>query len=281
MNKLMWLIKFLKKFSLTGKISLIIIILITLIAVFAPFVSPYPPDKSSGPALEQPQARHIMGTDDLGYDIWSQIAYGARISLIIGIGTALFASFGGGIIGIISAYKGGCLDKILMRIIDIMIVLPDLPLMIILAAFFGPSLINIILVLTFLSWIRPARIVRSQVLMLKEMEYIKSAKSYGAGSWYLLKNHFLPEIFPLLAVSMIRLSSKAIVAEAGLSFLGLGDPTSKSWGLIIHHASNFKGIYYTPFWKWWLLFPWFALLSLIISLAFISRELEDLYSLKR
>ncbi|MFW5736602.1 MAG: ABC transporter permease [Halanaerobium sp.] len=281
MNKLMWLIKFLKKFSLTGKISLIIIILITLIAVFAPFVSPYPPDKSSGPALEQPQARHIMGTDDLGYDIWSQIAYGARISLIIGIGTALFASFGGGIIGIISAYKGGCLDKILMRIIDIMIVLPDLPLMIILAAFFGPSLINIILVLTFLSWIRPARIVRSQVLMLKEMEYIKSAKSYGAGSWYLLKNHFLPEIFPLLAVSMIRLSSKAIVAEAGLSFLGLGDPTSKSWGLIIHHASNFKGIYYTPFWKWWLLFPWLALLSLIISLAFISRELEDLYSLKR
>lgn len=281
MNKLMWLIKFLKKFSLTGKISLIIIILITLIAVFAPFVSPYPPDKSSGPALEQPQARHIMGTDDLGYDIWSQIAYGARISLIIGIGTALFASFGGGIIGIISAYKGGYLDKILMRIIDIMIVLPDLPLMIILAAFFGPSLINIILVLTFLSWIRPARIVRSQVLMLKEMEYIKSAKSYGAGTWYLLKNHFLPEIFPLLAVSMIRLSSKAIVAEAGLSFLGLGDPTSKSWGLIIHHASNFKGIYYTPFWKWWLLFPWFALLSLIISLAFISRELEDLYSLKR
>lgn len=116
--------------------------------------------------------------------------------------------------------------------------------------------------------------------MLKEMNYIKAAESYGAGIFYLLKKHFLPEIFPILAVSIIRLSTKAIVAEAGLSFLGLGDPSSKSWGLIIHHASSFPGIYYTPFWKWWLLFPWLALLALIVSLAFINRELETLFSLK-
>lgn len=272
-------IRYLKKFSLLGKLSLFIIFLIILIAILAPVFSQYPPDKSMA-ALQPPQKKHLMGTDDLGYDIWSQIAYGARISLIIGLGTSFLAAFGGAALGIIAAFKGGYLDKIIMRIIDIIIVLPDLPLMIILAAFLGPSLLNIILVLTFFSWVKPARIIRSQVLMLKEMNYIKAAESYGAGIFYLLKKHFLPEIFPILAVSIIRLSTKAIVAEAGLSFLGLGDPSSKSWGLIIHHASNFSGIYYTPFWKWWLLFPWLALLALIVSLAFINRELETLFSLK-
>ncbi|MGM0548867.1 MAG: ABC transporter permease [Bacillota bacterium] len=272
-------IRYLKKFSLLGKLSLFIIFLIILIAILAPVFSQYPPDKSMA-ALQPPQKKHLMGTDDLGYDIWSQIAYGARISLVIGLGTSFLAAFGGAALGIIAAFKGGYLDKIIMRIIDIIIVLPDLPLMIILAAFLGPSLLNIILVLTFFSWVKPARIIRSQVLMLKEMNYIKAAESYGAGIFYLLKKHFLPEIFPILAVSIIRLSTKAIVAEAGLSFLGLGDPSSKSWGLIIHHASSFPGIYYTPFWKWWLLFPWLALLALIVSLAFINRELETLFSLK-
>lgn len=153
--------------------------------------------------------------------------------------------------------------------------------MIVMAAFFGPSLLNIILVISFFSWVIPARIVRSQVLMLKEMEYIKSAETYGAGPLYLVRKHFLPEVFPLLAVNVIRLSGKAIVTEAGLSFLGLGDPTSQSWGLILHHAINFEGIYYTPFWKWWLLYPWLALSLLIVSLAFFSRELEGLYSLRK
>ncbi|MFW6022824.1 MAG: ABC transporter permease [Halanaerobiaceae bacterium] len=281
MKRFFKIIRYINSFSLSGKISALILFFIIIIAIFAPVVSPYSPDKSSGPALSPPESKHIFGTDDLGYDIWSQIAHGARVSLIIGIGTALLASFGGGVVGIIAGYKGGFLDKGIMRIIDIMIVLPNLPLMIILAAFLGPSLVNIIIVLSFFSWIRPARIVRSQVLMLKEMDYIKSAETYGASALYLLRKHFLPEIFPIIAVNMIRLSSRAIVAEAGLSFLGLGDPSSKSWGLIIHHATNFQGIYYTPFWKWWLLYPWLILIILVLALAFLSKELEKVYSLRK
>ncbi len=264
---------------MSGKISILFIFAIILIAVFAPYFSIHPPDKSSGPSLISPGKEHIFGTDELGYDIWSQISYGARISLVVGFGTALLAAFGGGIIGIISGYCGGLIDKIIMRIVDIMIIIPGLPVMIVLAVFFGPSLLNIILVLSLFSWVIPARIVRSQVLMLKEMDYIKSAETYGASVLYLVRKHFLPEVFPLVIVNIIRLSGRAIVAEAGLSFLGLGDPTSKSWGLIIHHAVNFKGIYYTPFWKWWLLYPWLALSLLIVSLAFLSRELEEIYSL--
>ncbi|MCK8828392.1 ABC transporter permease [Natroniella acetigena] len=267
-------VNYFKQFSLSGKLALIMILIILLIAIFAPCLSSHPHQRSSGSALTPPDGEHLLGTDDLGIDLWAQIANGARISLMVGFGTALLAALGGGILGIIAAYKGGLIDKILMRLIDIMMVMPDLPVMILLAAFFGPSLFNIILVLSLFSWIRPARVVRSQILMLKEQSYIKSAESYGASSWYLICKHFLPEVSPLLAVSIIRLSGRAIVAEAGLSFLGLGDPTSRSWGLIIHHALNFAGIYYTPFWRWWLLYPWLALTILIVSLAFIGRDLE-------
>jgi len=263
-----------KNFSLPGKLALFIIFWVVLLACFAPWITSYPPNMSSGPPLSPPGAGHFLGTDELGVDLWAQICYGARVSLLVGLCTALLAVLGGGIAGIASGYLGGWPDKFLMRLIDILIILPDLPVMIVLAAFLEPSLLNIILVLALFSWVFPARIVRAQVLMLKEQSYIKSAQTYGAGTWYLLWRHFFPEVFPLLAVNIIRLAGRAIVAEAGLSFLGLGDPTSKSWGLIIHHATNFKGIYYTSYWKWWLLYPWLALTILVTALAFLSRELE-------
>jgi peptide/nickel transport system permease protein len=160
--------------------------------------------------------------------------------------------------------------------IDMLIILPDLPVMIVLAAFFGPGMLTIICVLTLFSWVHPARIVRSKVLSLKQRRYIQSAETYGAGMLYLVRRHFLPEVFPLAAVSMVRLTGRAIVAEAGLSFLGLGDPTSRSWGIIIHHATSFKGIYYTDFWKWWLLYPWLALTLMVTSLALVGRDMEKM-----
>nr|WP_242825073.1 ABC transporter permease [Acetobacterium woodii] len=263
-----------KDFSIQGKISMMILVLVILMAVFATSLSIYSYNLSSGDALLAPGEGHFLGTDDLGIDLWAQICYGARISLVVGFGTALLAAFGGGLIGIFSGYVGGIADKIIMRIIDIMIVIPDFPLMVLLAALLGPSLLNVIIVLALFSWVTPARIVRSQVMMLKEQTYIKVAETYGASVWYLIWRHFLPAVFPILAVNIIRLTGRAIVSEAGLSFLGLGDPTSKSWGLIIHYATSFEGIYYTNFWQWWLLYPWLILTLVVMSLAFLSRELE-------
>jgi peptide/nickel transport system permease protein len=266
--------KVIKNFSVPGKLSLTMLILVVLMAIFATSLSIYPYDFSSGDALMPPGNEHFLGTDDLGIDLWAQICYGARISLLVGFGTALLAALGGGIIGVFSGYVGGIPDKIIMRIIDIMIVIPDFPLMVLLAALLGPSLLNVIIVLALFSWVTPARIVRSQVLMLKEETYIKVAETYGANTWYLIWRHFLPAVFPILAVNIIRLTGRAIVSEAGLSFLGLGDPTSRSWGLIIHYATSFQGIYYTNFWKWWLLYPWLILTIVVMSLAFLSREME-------
>ncbi len=260
----------------SGRLALLILAAMVIISLAAPLLCEHSHRISSGPALAAPSAAHPMGTDELGVDLWAQIAHGARISLLIGAATALLAGIGGAAAGIVAGYRGGLTDRLFMRLIDILLVLPDLPVMIVLAAFLGPSVTTIIVVLSAFSWVITARIVRSRVLTLKERRYIKAAELSGAGTLYLMRRHFLPEIFPLAAVGMIRLAGRAIVAEAGLSFLGLGDPTSRSWGLIMHHALSFKGIYYTDFWKWWLLFPWLALTLVVTSLALLGRDLEKI-----
>jgi peptide/nickel transport system permease protein len=260
--------------SAGGRVGLLFLTALLLLAAAAPLVSHHSHRAASGPPLAPPGPAHWMGTDDLGVDLFAQVCFGARVSLLVGIGTALLAGLGGALAGILAGYCGGWTDRVLMRLIDILLVLPDLPVMIVLAAFFGPSVWTVIGVLSAFSWVFTARIVRARVLSLKQRRFIQAAETYGAGTLYLMRRHFLPEITPLAAVGMIRLAGRAIVAEAGLSFLGLGDPASRSWGFILHHALSFPGIYYTPFWKWWLLFPWLALTLVVLSLALIAKDLE-------
>lgn len=268
------------KLSLGGRAALLIILLTCLIGIFAGWLSPYPYNLPAGKALQPPDARHWLGTDDLGIDLWAQICHGARLSVGVGIGTALLAGLGGSITGMAAGYCGGSLDRLIMRLTDMLIVVPDLPLMIVLGVFFGPSVSHIILVLALLSWTTPARIVRSKILSLKQEQYITAAQSYGAGFFHLGARHFLPSIWPLAAVSIIRLTGRAIVAEAGLSFLGLGDPASKSWGLILHHAVHFKGIYFTDFWQWWVTAPLTAITLLVAAIALLARDCEKLINAK-
>ncbi|WDP90079.1 MAG: ABC transporter permease [Desulfobacter sp.] len=262
------------KMTGSGRAGLAILLIIILVALSAPLICGHSHQEISGPALIPPGRDHILGTDELGVDLWAQLCHGARISLVIGLGTALAAGLGGGIAGILAGYAGGRTDMVIMRLVDIILVLPDLPMMIVLAAFFGPSLGTIVLVLSCFSWVHTARIVRSKVMYLKKRQYIQAAELNGAGPLYLIRRHLLPEVFPLAAVSMIRLAGRAVMAEAGLSFLGLGDPASRSWGLILHHATSFPSIYYTRFWQWWLVFPWLALTLMVVSLALVSRDME-------
>lgn len=272
--------RFLNKLTLMGKTGLAILLLIILLAFFGPLLSSNPHNVPSGDALEAPSLKHWLGTDDLGIDIWAQICYGARISVIIGISTALLSGVGGSIIGMAAGYFGKRTDKIIMRITDIIIVLPDLPVMIVLGAFFGPDVKNIIIVLTLFLWTYPARIVRSKVLSLKEEKYFLAAKSFGAGFGHLVQRHIIPHISPLVMVSTMKIINRAIIAEASLAFLGLGDPASKSWGMILNRAVNFKGIYFTNFWKWWVLSPVAAILLLVVSLSFICRDIEKILNSK-
>lgn len=234
----------------------------------------------SGSALEAPSLAHWLGTDDLGIDIFAQICHGAAISMLVGFSTALLAGIGGSSLGILAAYYGKWIDKLITGLCDVMMSIPQLPLMIVLGAFFGASLTNIVLVIALLSWVGPARTARSKVLAMRHENFITAARSYGAGFRHLALKHFIPGLLPIISVSMIRIVSHAVVAEAGLSFLGLGDPLSKSWGIILNRSINFPGIYFTDFWKWWIMSPLAALLILVVAVAFISRDLEKIMNTK-
>jgi len=266
--------RFLSAFSIYGLAGIVIISLFILMGITSMLTTGNDWSIPTGASLEAPGLRHLLGTDDLGIDILAQLCHGALISLVVGFGSALLAGVGGSVMGILAGYSGGRADRLICSLCDIMAVIPQLPLMIVLGAFFGPSTRNIILVIAILSWVGPARISRSKVLSLRSEKYITAAKSYGASFFHILTKHLLPGLFPVLMVSAVRIISHAIVAEAGLTFLGLGDPTSKSWGVILNRAMGFQGIYFTDFWKWWILPPVIALTLLVLSVAWIGRDLE-------
>lgn len=262
------------RFTNAGKLGVIGLLIIVCMAVFAPFITIYAPSAISGESLEPPGPAHILGTDELGMDIWSQICYGARMSLVIGLAVALIAGVGGGILGLMAGYLGGNWDKALLRTIDVTLALPSFPLLIVIAAFLNPSIANVILILVLLSWAKPARVVRSSALAMKKQQFIISARLQGGSSSYIIRRHILPDALPLIFVSILNILSHAIVAESGLAFLGLGDPTSKSWGMMLHYATSFRSIYFTPYWQWWMMPPLIALIFLLLCLAFIGRDME-------
>ncbi len=264
-------------FSAYGKIGFVFVLLMVLTGIISVLFMGEAHKIPSGASLEAPGLIHPLGTDDLGIDILAQILHGAFVSIQVGFFSAMLAGIGGSTLGILAGYCGGWTDKLIMGICDVMMVIPQLPLMIVLGAFFGPSLRNIILVIVILSWSRPARIARARVLSMRQEGYIIAAKSYGAGFRHLAVKHFIPGILPIILVSIIRLISKAIRAEAGLTFLGLGDPTSKSWGVILNRSINFSGIYYTDYWKWWVMSPLTVLILLVLSISFIARDMELLF----
>lgn len=266
--------RFWRMFSPYGRIGWAVLLLIFLMGGASLLFSGDSYSVPSGASLEAPGPAHPLGTDDLGIDILAQLGRGAVISLAVGLSSALLAGLGGGVAGMMAGYAGGKADRLICGLCDIVSVMPQLPLMIVLGAFFGPSVKNIILVITLLSWAGPARIARSKTLSLRRETYITAARSYGASFFHILKKHLLPGLFPVLMVSALRIIGHAVVAEASLTFLGLGDPTSKSWGVILNRAMGFPGIYYTPFWTWWILPPLAALTLLVLSVSWIGRDLE-------
>lgn len=269
-----------KTMDIAAKASIILILLLLLVSLISGIVPGDAYKVPSGASLEAPSATHPLGTDDLGIDLLAQLCKGASTSLAIGFGAALLSGLGGSALGILSGYKGGKTDAFIMALCDIMMCLPRLPILIVLGAFFGAGIRNIIVVIALMSWTESARLIRAKVLSIRNDYYIIAAKSYGARFPHLLCRHFLPLLTPLVVVNLMRIISHAIISEAGLSFLGLGDPTSKSWGVIINRAMNFPGIYFTPFWKWWLLPPLCALIVLVLAVAAIGRSLEKLQNQK-
>ncbi len=276
MKKFLESIKNIKKKYFNSLVTFcsIIIFIYVFIAIFYDLFPVIKYNLPSDDILQAPSKKHLLGTDDLGMDIFSQLLYGTRISLVVGVSCGIFASIGGSILGILGGYKGKRIDKILLSSIDVINSLPQLPFMIVLGAVLGPSIKNIIFAICLISWTMPARLIRSKVVKIKNQDYIKLAEKYGGGFFYILYKHLFVEIYPIMIVTFIRIINRAIVAEAGLAFLGLSDPLSKSWGMVLNRAIEFENIFLTDYWKWWLISPILFLVVFVLSISTIAREIE-------
>lgn len=245
-----------------------------LVALAAPLLAPYDPHAFSGQPLERPSPAHPLGTNDAGQDILSELIYGTRISLAVGLGAALGTVALGLLVGAVAGYVGGAADALLMRLVDVMLALPRLPLLILLAAFLGSGLAQTLAIISLLFWPVTARVIRAQVQSQRQRGYVKMARNFGAGPGYVLRRHILPAIAPLIAFGLIAAAGRAVAMEAGLAFLGLGDPTAKSWGLMMRFALNLPGLLLTDRWLWWLLPPGLCITALILALTYLGMGLE-------
>jgi len=254
-------------------VALLYIILIILVAILAPLITRFPPLLTgAGPSFTPPNAQHLMGTDDLGRDIFSGVIYGARVSMGVGFVAAVGSSLVGLLIGIVAAYYGRIYDTVLMRITEIFFVIPMVFLAILLVAFFGSSIWNVIFVIIILSWPTTARLVRGQVLALKERDFVKASKALGEHGFYIMFIEILPNtLAPIIVNGSIEVA-RAIVVEAGLSFLGLGDPDLTSWGIMLYKSQRFL---VQQIW-WTFSFPGAALFFTVLSLNVIADTLNTI-----
>lgn len=261
--------------SRIGKVGLVLVVSMILMGIFAPIIAPYRYDDWVGDILSPPTSRHILGTNHYGQDLLSRLIWGSRISLIVGFTAASLSILIGTLIGMISGYYGGTMDTILMRITDVFISIPTLPLMLVLVSLFGKGLGNIILALVLLGWTGTARTVRSQTLSLRERPLTEAAKAIGASDFHILTRHILPNVLPLVLATMIIRVVDAILSEAGLSFLGFGVPFGPpSWGIILHFADR-KGAITRGMW-WWFLPPGIMIMLLVLGFSFINHAIDQI-----
>jgi len=261
--------------SRIGVFGLIVTASFVTMAVFAPLLAPMDPWKigTMEEVLTPPSTSHLLGTDEVGRDILSELMFGTRVSLAIGVLAATISAFIGSSLGLISGYYGGILGDVSMRVTDIFLVIPDLPLMIVLASLLGPSFWNIIFVIGILGWTGTARIVRSQTLSLKERAYVEASRSIGASDMYLILHEIAPNTIPLIFAQTVIITGRAIMTEAVLSFLGLGDPSQMSWGMMLHYAFASGS---ATFAYWYVVPPGICIAILVLGLTFLGYALDQI-----
>ena len=262
--------RLLKNFAFTS--GLILTLLLVLAALAAPLLATHDPNQQdTSRRLEAPSNEHLLGLDDLGRDVYSRIVYGARVSLRVGFSVVLAASLIGVTLGAISGYFGGWADVIVMRLCDILLAFPGILLAIALVAVLGPNLINVILALSIIGWVGYARLVRGQVLKVREMEYVTAAKALGAKSPRVIVKHVLPNVInPVIVMATLGLAG-AILAEAALSFLGLGvQPPTPSWGAMLTSGRRYLGLA-----NHLAIFPGAAIMLAVMGLNFLGDGLID------
>ena len=245
---------------------------LTIVAIFAPHIAPYDPTEINiTDALLSPSSEHIFGTDQLGRDVFSRMVYGARISLTIGFVAVGIAIFIGLIIGSIAGYYGGKIDSILMRFVDIMLCFPSFFLILTLIALLEPNIMIIMIVIGVTGWMGTARLIRAEILSLKEREFIQASRVLGASDARIIIKHLIPNGIGPVMVNAILGIAAAILIESGLSFLGIGvQPPTPSWGNILIEGKATLGV------CWWLMvFPGLAIFITVLGYNLLGEGLRE------
>lgn len=261
-----------RDWNLSVLIAVIILLIFCSVSIFPQWIAPCDPLKRFGPYLS-PNPGHILGTDDMGQDIFSLLVYGTRISLIIGVCAGGLSMLIGIWIGIISGYVKGKIDDVLMGLTDIMLIIPKIPVIILIAAFFRPNIWILIGILGLFSWESTARLVRAKTLQVSSAGFVLSARCLGFSTLEVLLHEVLPVIYPVILPKGILIVAGAMISEASLSFLGLSDPTMESWGKMIADAFSYGG-FIREMW-WWYLPPVFCICAVIISIVRIGMIYEQ------
>jgi len=256
----------------TALVGLAIAGVFVLVAVGAPSIAPHAPETLFEP-LRPPSATHLLGTDDIGHDLFSELCYGARFSLAISLLSSLAATTIGTILGVIAGYKTR-VGYLIMRIVDVFLAIPRFPLIILMAAFMRPGTGTLLLFFTLFGWPRAARLIRSQTLTERGKEYVLAAQLMGARDRRIIGRHLLPSALPLALSRFISEFQHVILAESGLSFLGLGNPLVKSWGMMLSFAFRHPTIFVTDIWIRWALPPGTCITLMVLALALLSYSLD-------
>ncbi|MDY0316946.1 MAG: ABC transporter permease [Candidatus Izemoplasmatales bacterium] len=260
-----------------GKIGLVLVGLLAFVAIFAPLIAPYDPYDVTQRAAKglAPSWEHLLGTTiNTGQDIFSMLIYGTRVSLLVGLITGIAIAFLGAILGIIAGYVGGVADNLIMRIVDIMLVIPTLPLTIVITNLFGKSYFIIVFIFVIFGWTGLARVIRSLVLVLKNSNYVKASELAGGSRWHIMTKHILPGVSHLLIMNTALTCAGIMVAEAGLSFLGLGDPTAISWGKMLAEAQSGGALLFGHW--WWIIAPGIGIFIAVFAFMRIGLVMEEI-----
>lgn len=253
-----------------------LLVALALAAALAPVIAPYDPRALAGDSLQPPSGRHPLGTNNIGQDIASQIVWGARTSLTIAVGAASLAIFTGIVVGMAAGLLGGLADVIAMRIVDVFLAIPRLPLLVLVGALIGANRTSLILLIALLTWPVVARLLRGQTLSLRRRGFVSAARGLGGGVGHVVRRHLVPAAAPIAASSFILIAGNAILLEASLAFLGLSDPTGVSWGLMLNKALLHPGLYFIDAWMWWVLPAGFAITLTVMGFAFLGVGLEPI-----
>lgn len=260
--------------SMAAVVGVGIVAAFIVLAAFGAELAPYRATELSGTSLEPPSLAHLLGTNLLGQDVLSQLLVGARasvlVALVAGIGTVLI----GATVGVAAGWFRGLVDAVLMRISDVVMVLPKLPFLLLVGALTGGADLTLGLLISVTFWPSTARILRAQVLTLRSRTHVLAATGFGAGARHQLRVHVLPDLALLAAAEVIPAVSRAVALQAGLAFLGVGDPVRPSWGGMMRDAIAYRGLFVTEAWSWWLAPPIVTVVVLLIGITLTGTASE-------